>query len=129
MRGSLRVNQHDYSEPVISRQRKNSPNTGECVQNVIEDIDVDVEIKQLDLSEFSNMESLQKKFRDVLWKHRGVFKGTGLVKGFKHRIKLQERVEPVAMPISRRSPKEEVTEQDMVEKLLKQGVLEKSESP
>ena len=96
---------------------------------MIEDIDVDVEIKQLDLSEFSNMESLQKRFRDVLWKHRGVFKGTGLFKCFKHRIKLQERVEPVAMPIRQRSPKEEVTEQHMVKKLLKPGLLEKSESP
>jgi hypothetical protein len=46
---------------------------------VVEDSDVDQEIHELDLSEFSDDVVTQEKFRRVVWERRSVFKGLGLV--------------------------------------------------
>lgn len=66
--------------------------------------------------------------REVLWKHRTIFKGIGRVKAIKHRIKLMLDVEPAVTKIRRRSLEEKRVEEETISRLLKHGIMEESDS-
>jgi hypothetical protein len=96
---------------------------GERVHGVIEDADLDECIRNMDLQEFLSDPAAQEALRAVVWLHRGVFKGLGLVKGVKHCIAIKEGAKPVLMPQRKRSPAEVVAEKAIVLKLVATGVL------
>ena len=101
----------------------------EQVRAVVEDMEVDTTIQELPLIEFYPSPKMQQKLRDILWKHRQIFKGVGCIKGLKHKIRLHPDTEPVASPIRRRLSAEQQVERDTMEKLLQAGIVEHSESP
>jgi len=101
----------------------------EEIRPVIEDADVDKVLEGMDFAEFDDDVALQEKLRATLLNHRDIFKGVGRIKGYQHVIKLEKDTEPVALPIRRRSPAEEKAEREAVERLLRDGIMEKSESP
>lgn len=105
-----------------------NPENSESISAVIEDEDVDDHIKHMDLSDFHSDNLIQENLRNVLWKHREVFKGMGCVKGYEHEIKLKPGTKPIAHPIRRRSPAERKTEEETMRRLLGMGILEPSES-
>ena len=60
----------------------------EQVRAVVEDMHVDTTIQELPLNEFHPSPKMQQKLREILWRHRQIFKGVGCIKGFKHKIRL-----------------------------------------
>jgi len=100
----------------------------EEIRAVIEDADVDAEIRGMDLTQFHSTTEMQERLRGVIWKHRMIFKEVGCIKGYKHEIKLVKGAEPVVVPIRRRSPAEQAVEEKMMDKLLQKGIVEHSES-
>eukprot|EP00171_Calliarthron_tuberculosum_P002219 IDg2219t1 len=89
----------------------------------------DTEAAEMDVTQFSEDEKLRRRLRDLIWKHRDIFKGFAKIKGVKHKIKLKPGTEPICCPPRRRSPKEEELERQCMGRLLEIGVLEQAVSP
>lgn len=102
---------------------------GESVRATIEDADEDDAITHMDLSAFHPSSKMQEKLRDLLWKHRNIFKGFGCISGYKHKNNVPSNAEPYVARIRRRSSAEMAVGKEMVEYLMSDGILEHSESP
>ena len=76
----------------------------------ISDADVDTTILDMGLFQFHPEKGVREILREVLWKHRAVFKGLGRIKGVQYKIRLVEGAVLVCCPIRRRSPREEEAE-------------------
>lgn len=126
-KGSIRS--RSTGERISGCLGRQSRQLGEAVCAVIEDADVDGALQGMDLSEFSPEAAKQEKLRERLWSRRAIFKGVGKIESVQHKILLKEGVEPVSVPVKRRSPKEEEIEKAAMGRLLKLGVLEPAVSP
>lgn len=71
---------------------------------------------------------MQESLRSLLRRKRSILKGGCFVKGFEHKINLENGTRPVVMLICRGSPAEKQVEEYMDRKLLNRGVLEKENS-
>lgn len=91
------------------------------VYNAIEDMYMEGFIKDQEKEE---MLRYLQRLRDVIWKHREIFKGTGCVMVYKQKIELVPKDSPVAVPIRRRSPVEQKIELYTVKIFLKVRIME-----
>lgn len=72
---------------------------------------------------------MQNRLKDLICRHRAIFKGFACIKGQEHKIKLKKGVSPICVPWRRRAPQEEQLEREFYDKALRLAVLEQSISP
>lgn len=99
------------------------------MEAVIRDSNVNDDINQMELSQFSPEGYIQERPRSVLWDRRAVFIGLGKIKCFKHKIELLKDSKPFGCPARRRWPAEENSERKVMEKHLEMRVFAATATP